>query len=128
MPSPEHGPGGPPEQPARRESEPVPYLRAARFAGERPAGRADAQAQHAIYARPDSDLSVYRLQLNQVWHVAALGEPPLADLADTLERILASGEPASLPEEVLTLLRQRRAAAIRERPWTERHYRPGERL
>jgi hypothetical protein len=106
----------------------MPYLRAARFAGERPAGHAYEQAQRALYARPDSDVSVYRLQLNQVWHVAALGEPPPVDLADTLERILASGEPVPLPDEVLMLLRQRRAAAILKGPWIERHHRPGERL
>jgi len=105
----------------------MPYLRAARFAEERLAGHAYEQAQRALYARPDSDVSVYRLQLNQVWHVAALGEPPPVDLADTLEQILGSGEPVSLPDDVLTLLHQRRAVAIRQGPWVERHHRPGQR-
>ncbi len=106
----------------------MPYHRAARFADEHGAGQAYTRAQHAIYARPDSDVSVYRLQLNRSWHVAAVGETPPVDLAETLTDILAAGDPTALPDEVLKLLVQRRAAAVREGPWVERHHRPGERL
>jgi hypothetical protein len=72
MPSPEWGrPPGPPEEPDHRESEPVPYQRAARFAGERPAGAAYFAAQQVLYEAPTTDLSVHRLQFNRLWYVAA---------------------------------------------------------
>ena len=128
MPSPERGPGGP-EQHPRREQEPVPYQRAARFAGEQPAGRAYAAAQRVIYEAPQPiDVSVFRLQLNQRWHVAALGLASPTPVLTALEAILATGEPADLPQEVWQALAERRAQAIRRGPWMERHYRPGKQL
>jgi hypothetical protein len=102
-----------------------PYYRAARFSGERPAGRAYSQAQELIFRDPGCDLSVYRLQLERVWHVAVLGEPPREDLDRKLRAILARGEPASLPEEIRLELRRRRAQAIQLGPWVERHYGSG---
>ncbi len=125
MPSPERGPDGPPEQPRRPEHEPVPYHRTARFAGEGPAGVAYAAAQRAIFAGPANDLSAYRFQLNRVFHVAVLGERPPADLDQQLAAILATGETAQLPRDVLQALSDRRARAIQQDPWTEGHYRPG---
>ncbi len=117
MPSPEQGG----HHPERERTEP-PYHQAARFAGEQPAGRAYQQAQAAIY-RTDCDLSTYRLQVNQVWHVAVLGETPPQDLAEELQAILAAGAPATLPREVLTMLVERRKQATKLGPWVERHYR-----
>ena len=128
MPSPEHGPSGPAEQPGRREHEPVPYHRTARFADEHDAGHAYTQAQQAIFVGPPNDLSAYRFQLNTVYHVAGLGEPPPADLDERLGTILASGEPVALPQEVLATLAERRQHMSRRGPWTEGHYRPGRRL
>ena len=128
MPSPERDRGGP-EEPPRREQEPIPYQRAARFAGEHPAGRAYTQAQRVIYEAPQPiDVSVYRLQLNRLWHVAALGLVPPAPVLQALEEILATGEPAELPQEVWRALAERRAQQIRRGPWTEGHHRPGKRL
>ncbi len=124
MSSPERG-GPHPEEHQRHEAEPFPYRRVVRFAGEQPAGEAYRAAQDAIYARPDSDLSVYRLQLDRIWHVAALGEAPPADLGQTLEAILATGEPTELPRGVWLALAERRAQAIQRGPWVERHHRPG---
>ena len=128
MPSPERGPGGP-EEPVSREHEPVPYYRAARFAGERPAGVAYVQAQEAVYAAAGAvDVSVYRFQLDRIYHVAVLGQPPPPELDATLATILAAGEPATLPTPVLRQLAERRAEATKHGPWVQRHYRPGQRL
>ncbi len=125
MASPERGPGGP-EQHPRRDHDPIPYQRAARFAGEQPAGRAYTQAQRVIYEAPQPiDVSVFRLQLNRLWHVAALGLVPPAPVLQALEDILATGEPAELPAEVWHALAERRAQQIRKGPWTEGHHRPG---
>ena len=109
---------------ARPEQGPTPYQRASRFAGERPAGRAYTDAQQVLYEAPDSDLSVYRLQLNQLWYVAALGFVPPAPVLQAIERILDTGEPADLPTAVWDALHERRRQAIRLGPWVERHRRP----
>lgn len=49
--------------------------KAARFPSEKPAGEAYFQAQEVIF-KADCDLSVYRLRLNRIWHLAVLGDPP----------------------------------------------------
>ena len=118
-----------PDQPSAQEQKSPLYQRAARFAGERPAGRAYTQAQRVIYEAPQPiDVSVFRLQLNRLWHVAALGLTPPAPVLQALEDILATGEPADLPPEAWQALAARRAQAIKGGPWTERHHRPGKRL
>jgi hypothetical protein len=109
------------------EHEP-PYLRAARFAGEQPAGAAYEQARALLYRRRDLDLSTFRFQLDQVYHVAVLGLAPPEAVAQTIDQILAAGEPARLPETVVQLLARRRAEESRRGPWVERRYRPGKRL
>lgn len=123
MPSPERG-GPPPDQPSHREQEPVPYHRAARFADERRSARAYRQAQDAVFAI-ECDLSVYRILVNRIPHVAVLGQLPPADLDRRLDHILAAGEPVTLPDTILTALATRRAQASRLGPWVEGHYRPG---
>jgi hypothetical protein len=124
--TPEQGSGpGRPEEPPRPEAEPAVYAKAARFAGERPAGDAYSAAQRVIYEGPPNDLSVFRLQLNRLWHVAALGLLPPAPVLTAIEEILATGEPAELPAAVWQTLAERRDQATRRAPWTERHFRPG---
>lgn len=118
MPSPERGPGG-----SQPEQEPPHYLRVARFRGEQPAGRAYLAAQEAIF-EAQCDLSVYRLLLDRAWHVVILGDPPQKELEQKLQTLLYSGEPASLPAEIVKLLQQRRAEATRLAPWVEGHLRP----
>jgi hypothetical protein len=110
-----------PEQPPELRS----YLHAARFGGERPAGRAYVRAQEAIRTT-ECDLSTFRLRLNQVWHVAVLGQAPPETLDRSLRRILAWGEPTTLPDDILQQLWERRAQAIKLGPWLERHEQPPE--
>ena len=129
MPSSERG--GLPERPDHhpaREHEPAPYHRVSHFAGEQPAGHAYFAAQRAIFEGPPNDLSTYRFQLDRVYHVAVLGQPPPPELDATLAAILAAGEPATLPTPVLRQLAERRAEATKHGPWVQRHYRPGQRL
>jgi hypothetical protein len=101
----------------------TPYFKVARFSGERPAGKAYNQAQELIYRDTCCELSVYRLQLETIWHVAVLGEQPQRSLKRRLEAILSSGEPTTLPEEILKELERRRAQATKLGPWVERHTR-----
>ena len=92
MPRSERGPDGGPSP----EGEDLPrYHQAARFAGEEPACLAYFAAQEAIYTHAgEIDLSAYRFQLNRVYHVAVLGNPPPTELHDRLRAILAAGDQA----------------------------------
>ncbi len=131
MPQSERRPGGPPppEGGPSPESGLPRYHQAARFSDEEPAGVAYFAAQETVFAHAgDVALSAYRFQLNAVYHVAVLGDPPPTALHDELRAILSAGEPAQLPEDVLKLLNARRARATRVGPWVEGHYRPGKRL
>ena len=132
MPQPERRPSGPrsPEGgPPSPEAELPRYHHVARFAGEEPAGQAYTAAQEAIFAHAgDVDLSAYRFLLDRVAHVLVLGEPPPTELHDELRAILATGEPAQLPEDLLKLFNARRQEATQVGPWVEGHYRPGRRL
>jgi hypothetical protein len=128
MPSPE-AENRPDQQNIGKEEAERFYYQAARFpAGERPAGVAYFQIQRLIYQDRDCDLSVFRFQLQRIYHVAVLGEPPQPNLEAKLSSALANGQPTLLAEEVLRILQQRRAQATRQGPWVERHWRPGERL
>ena len=82
------------------------------------------QAQEFIY-RSSYDLYVLRLNLPTGWHVAVLGTSPPAAAAQQVDRLLASGEPATLQDDILTMLFERRTRAAKIAPWVEGHYRLG---
>ena len=90
----------PEDQPASTDVRPR-YLQIVRFPTEQSAGRAYFQAQDAIFHSPHSDLSVYRLQLHEIYHVTILGDPPPRRLDRTLRSILIAGQPAELPDDIL---------------------------
>ena len=124
--SPDHTEGTP-----RQEGEQPPYSLAARYRDEPASARSYEAAQEFIYTTAHLDLSAYRLQLPRLqstefdWYVAVVGEQPPAEFDTRLRRILSTGEPASLPDEVLTYLLERRAQATQMGSWVEGHYRPG---
>src|SRR5262245_41683030 len=106
MPSPEYRSGRP-----NRKTEDLPdYWQAARYADEQLAGDAYAQARDTIF-QTNCGLSVYRFQLAQIWHVAVLGNTPPAAVMDAVQTILATGEPISLPSDMLAFLNSRRLQA-----------------
>jgi hypothetical protein len=122
MPSPEQRGQSPPEQ------EPSAlYIKAARFSDDALAGQIFFLAQETIFASP-CDLSCYRLQLDQVSHVAVLGSQPPPEVDEHLTTLLATGELTSLPEDALAFLQARRAQARQIGSWVEGHYRPGKRF
>ena len=127
MPSPEQE-NQPNQQEGKPEQEPIPYYKAARFKAEQIAGEAYFQAQAAIFDTPECDLSVYRFHIKRIYHLAVLGDHPSEDLEQKLQEILSTGEPVSLPPNILKLLAERRSQAIKKGPWVERHYRPGQNL
>ena len=105
-----------------------PYIRAARFTGEQPAGHAYVALQQAIFTAAPNDLSAYRFQLDGVYHVAVVGVRPPPALEERLMAILAAGVPTELPASVQQTLLARRAQVTPHGPWWEGHYRPGRRL
>ena len=111
----------PPPQPQEE-----PWYKAARYVGEQPAATAYFQAQETVY-NTESDISAYRMMLEQIWHVAVLGGVPAeATMQQQLEEILyKEGKPAQLPEDVLVYLFERREQQIQQGSWVEHHYRPG---
>jgi hypothetical protein len=132
MPQPERRLGGPrpPEHgQSAPEAELPRYHQTARFAEEALAETTYFAAQDVVFAHAgDVDLSAYRFQLNRIDHVAIVGDPPPADLHEALRSVLAAGEPAVVPEDVLRLLNARRSRPTKVGPWVEGHYRPGKRF
>ncbi len=111
-----------------REHQPVPYYQAARFVGEEPAGQAYFQIQDLLLVVEENNLSAYRFRLNRIWHVSVLGDPPPTDLEHKINDILSTGQGASIPDDVLKLLVERRSRATKQGDWVEGHYRPGKKL
>jgi hypothetical protein len=123
MASPEHRGGRPNKE---QEAQPQ-YAQAARYADEPEAGEAYFQAEAAIFGT-NHELSAYRLKLEEIWHVAVLGDTPPEDFDQTIQAILSTGEPTALPPEILAYLNQRRLQARQLGSWVEGHYRPGKRF
>lgn len=128
MPSPEISAGDDDKEPSLdNELVDNTYYLASRFKGERPAGRAYFHAQEFIFSHSsDLDLSVYRFQLDRIYHVAVLGEKPPQDAENRLKSILSAGEYVQLPSVLLKVLIVRRWEQTKHGPWIERHYRPGQ--
>src|SRR5690349_10415605 len=105
MPSPER-PGGPPNN----HLPPIPYFEVRRFNNERRALTTYNQLQDTLLEHA-CDLSTYRFLLNQISHVAVLGDRPAETLVQIVERLLGVGTPTTIPPEVRTALEQRRAQA-----------------
>lgn len=96
-----------------KEREGEPYARAARFPDRRSAGRSYNRLQRSI-RESDAELSAFRFQLSNVWHVAAVGPlQPTAPLAKRIESILSRGEAVELPPAVVSLLLELRQRALR---------------
>src|SRR5690348_16719218 len=106
---------GPPihrEGTSSKEQEPVPYHLTAHYTDEQAqdSARAYSQAQRLI-DNPGILLSAYRLELPPIapgWFVAVLGETPPEEIQAQLLAILSTGEPATLPDNVMKYLEKRR--------------------
>jgi len=124
MSTPETTSGGHIEHSQQPESS-DPFVLAAKFHADRPAKRAYFSIQETLYRSPDNDLSVFRFLLNRVPHVVVLGAVPDQTLEQRLRKLLAAGDLATLPADVIATLLARRLEATGEGSWVERHYRPG---
>ena len=87
----------------------------------------------AIYAQVEAllehqpvDLSAYNLFLDGRPLVIVLGYPPPPRVHEAIGRILASGQPVSVPEPVLASLFQRSLSQWAQSPWSAHHHEPGQ--
>lgn len=124
MPTPEN-PQRPSEDSPGGSEKPF-YCEAARFPTKPISGLAYFTIQEITFKAHDQvDLSVYRLQLENLWNVAVLGTLPPEEVKGQIDYILEKGEAVTLPEQVINALVERRKQATQLGPWVERHYRPG---
>ena len=107
-----------------------PYCQAARFPTKEKAGEVYFLLQTLIFEAKDAcDLSAYRFQITEGWHVVVLGEQPTPELHQHIEALLTQGTLVNLQNirpDVLSHLQNRRVQAARIAPWVEGHYRPSE--
>lgn len=106
-------------------SDPSLYYQAAKFDRERQAKRAYFRCQETVFQAQECDLSVYRFLLDRISHVAVIGQTPPEEIDRRLRKLLAAGEPTSLPADIIQLLFARRIQAAQQGSWVEGHYRPG---
>jgi len=106
-----------------------PFHRAARFGDEETARQAYLTTEQRVF-EATADISAYRFQLDQVWHVAVVAdEPPSGALQRAVEDALSQGEQVNLHPEILATLLSRHREVMRHRlPWVEGHYHPGRRV
>ena len=121
----------PPEQPPPEVS-PFPFLLASRF-DSRETSQAPYDTIQTIVREQDVDFSVYRLLQNwpesmskappsmKRWYVAVIGTPPPEPLLTKVTETINSGEPVPLPDEVVSVMTEKRVTEIAKRPYTEIH-------
>src|SRR5437588_7796144 len=126
-------PKNPEKQPGVETGE-MPFLLSSRF-DSKEASQAPYDTMQAIVRdKADvADFSVYRLIQNwpesiskappsqKRWYVVALGYPPPEPYLTQVKEALNMGEPVPIPDEVTTLLIDRRLKEIVQRPYTEIH-------
>lgn len=121
MPRPEDLPNSD-NNPDNKEKAPQNYIRSARFGDEETSEKAYLAAQESI-AKTKCELSVFRLIIDDAWHVAVIGDSGPPELILYVESILTTGELVELPTPVVAMLKDRRAKSIKVGPWVEGHYR-----
>jgi hypothetical protein len=102
------------------------YTQAARFASKTKAGEIYFQLQKLLYEeKDDCDLSAYRFQIIEGWHVVVIGEKPSDTLHVRIEAFLSHGTLTNLTSarpDVIAYLQGRRLQASQLGPWVEFHY------
>lgn len=109
----------------QRIREPSFYNEAARFPSEQFSGLVFFAIQEIVFNATEEDLSAYRFQLQNLWHVAALGVMPAEEVQEQIHQELLKGEIVDLPDQIVSSLWQRREQQSKLGPWVERHHRPG---
>lgn len=101
------------------------YYEASRFPNEQFSGLVYFAVQEIVFNATEEDLSAYRFQLHELWHVAALGAMPAEQVRNQIHQELSKGEIVELPGQIVDALRHRREQQSKIGPWVERHHQPG---
>jgi len=117
--SPEHG--------RPKEQQPLPYYRAARFKTKQEAEAPYLAVQNTLHEMK-CDLSAYRFLRQweepneKPWYVLVIGEKPQPAVEKRLTVSLSQGELATVPQEALERLIDRRREQQQYGSWVEGHY------
>jgi hypothetical protein len=99
------------------------YVRTARFRSGTRSKRVYDGVQEVIRL-PELDLSCYRIASGGYYWVTLMGDQPTEEMLAEIDPLLAQGQPAAAPEEMVAWMILRRQERLREgNPWTEGHYR-----
>src|SRR5687768_3110643 len=92
-------------EPGREAEAESQYFTATRYRADAQALAAYNEAQKLIFAN-DCDLSAFRIRFKDVPHVVVLGALPTPEVDKSLGEVLRDGEPAALPRDIVSTLRQ----------------------
>ena len=95
---------------------------AARFASLELAGQAYDPIQEILRVEEFSNLSVFRIELHGVAHVAVVGEDAGAHIMEVVNQALSLGEMVTLDDEAIGWLRARREGRPQQEGFSEAHY------
>src|SRR5438067_10876754 len=116
-----------PEQERPKEQQPLPYSLASRFKTKQEAEQPYLAAQETIRTM-DCDVSAYRFLRQweepnaKPWYVLVIGEKPQPAVEQRLTTALSQGELATVPQEALDGLMDRRRQQQQYGSWVEGHY------
>ncbi len=116
-----------PEQGRPKEQEQRPYYLASRFPTKQAAEAPYLAVQNTLHDMP-CDLSAYRFLRQweepnaKPWYVLVIGEKPQPAVEQRLTTALSQGELATVPQEALDGLMDRRREQQQYGSWVEGHY------
>lgn len=124
----------PPEQPPRPEAQPFPFLLASRFDSRETSQVPYDNSQTILRERQDvADFSVFRILQNwpesmskappslKRWYIAVIGNPPPEPLLAKVTASIMMGEPVMLPDEVVSVMAEKRLKEAAKAPYVEIH-------
>jgi hypothetical protein len=122
-----------PERPPQTEAPRYPFLLASRFDSRETSQTPYDTIQTIVREQEASEFSVFRMIQNWLesmskapsspkrWYVAVIGYPPPEPLLTKVTEAINQGEPVPLPDEVVSVMTEKRLQEISKRPYTEIH-------
>ena len=123
----------PPEQPPQPEGSPFPFLMSSRFASRETSQAPYDSIQTIVREQEVAEFSVFRMIQNwpesmskappspKRWYVAVIGHPPPEPLLTQVTKTINTGEPVSLPDDVVSVMIEKRLLESSKRSYTEIH-------
>ena len=122
-----------PEQPPQTEAPRYPFLMASRFDSREISQAPYDTIQAIVRDQEASEFSVFRFIQNwpetmskappspKRWYVAVIGYPPPEPFLKQVTEVINQGEPVLLPDEVVSVMTEKRLTEISKRSYTEIH-------